>query len=259
MVQKQMLTAKYLSTLILVSLAGTSLIAAPMRLQNETTEAWRAYVRTVSKRAEVGTLAPGPSTAEPAVGDGTVAVPGGLIHHWRGNIFIPGANAVGVREVLSDFDHYKEFYAPTVVDSHGSEQRLKTRWVTKVAGITSAAEAEYECVSVVRPGGGYMETVSTRLQEIRNFGESDEYLLPPGVGSGFVWSLASILNYREADGGTYLDLDAMELSRNIPECFRWVVKPIVNRLSKYYVETTLQQTRAAVLARQRLPVVAERR
>jgi hypothetical protein len=50
----------------------------------------------------------------------------------------------------------------------------------------------------------------------------------------------------ERDGGVYIELEAMVLSRDIPAALRWVVDPIVRRVSRSSLETSLQQTADAV-------------
>ena len=44
-------------------------------------------------------------------------VTSGLIHDWIGAAFIPGAKLDDVLAVVRDYDRYKEFYKPNVIDS----------------------------------------------------------------------------------------------------------------------------------------------
>jgi hypothetical protein len=48
------------------------------------------------------------------------------------------------------------------------------------------------------------------------------------------------------DGGVYLKLEAIALTRDIPASLRWLVNPIVNHLSIDSLTATLRQTRNAV-------------
>src|SRR2546423_6905110 len=41
-----------------------------------------------------------------------IVCPGGLIHHWTGLVFIPGAKLDGVLNVLQDYDRHSIYYAP---------------------------------------------------------------------------------------------------------------------------------------------------
>lgn len=61
-----------------------------------------------------------------------------------------------------------------------------------------------------------------------------------------IWRLHCIMRFEERDGGVYIKVEAMALSRDIPAALRWAVEPIVRRVSRSSVATSLQQTKAAV-------------
>src|SRR5260370_1645285 len=46
-----------------------------------------------------------------------VACPGGMIHHWTGVVFVPGAKLEDVLGVLEDYDKHSVYYAPDVEQS----------------------------------------------------------------------------------------------------------------------------------------------
>jgi hypothetical protein len=56
----------------------------------------------------------------------------------------------------------------------------------------------------------------------------------------------SIASYEERDGGGYLELEALALTRDIPASLRALVRPAVNHLSISSLSATLRQTREAV-------------
>ncbi|MBV9504171.1 MAG: hypothetical protein JO323_04110, partial [Acidobacteriia bacterium] len=88
------------------------------------------------------------------------------------------------------------------------------------------------------------------IREIQGYGHPDERLLPPNTGSGFIWRIRSITRYEERDGGVYLELEAMALTRDIPASVAWMVKPVVNHLSTNSLMATLRQTHDAVVSAQ---------
>jgi len=51
-----------------------------------------------------------------------ITAPSGLIHHWIGAVFIPGASLPQVRDLVEDYDHHQDNYKPEVVRS-----QLKSR------------------------------------------------------------------------------------------------------------------------------------
>jgi hypothetical protein len=188
----------------------------------------------------------------PVLARGIQRVPNGLIHHWIGGIFIPGATIDSLSAVVQDYAKYKDFYKPVVVDSKllgcaDKDQRFSMLWRHKVLFVIAAIQTEYVARDVrVDHRRGYNVADTVRVQEIEHYGRPEERLLPPGTGSGFIWRLHSIARYEERDGGVYLELEAIALTRDIPASVRWFVGPVVNRLSINSLTTTLQQTRDAV-------------
>lgn len=86
---------------------------------------------------------------------------------------------------------------------------------------------------------------AARPQEIMGYGHSGERLLPPDQGNGFIWRLHSIARYEERDGGVYLELEVLALTREILASLRWFVNPVVSHLSIISLRTALRQTREA--------------
>lgn len=121
------------------------------------------------------------------------------------------------------------------------------RVVNKEVVGETALDMEYEtCYFKVDENRWYSITQSTRVQELRHYGQANEQELPPDQGSGFIWRLYSIARYEQRDGGTYIEVEAIALSRDIPAALRWMVNPIVRRVSKNSMLLSLQQTGAAV-------------
>jgi len=179
-------------------------------------------------------------------------VPSGLIHDWIGAAFIPHARLEDVLSAARDYDHYKNFYQPTVVDSKtlgtaGACDKYSMRVVNKEVVAETALDGEYEaCYLQLDARRWYSIGYTTRVQEVRGYGRPDERDLPPGQGNGYVWRLYSIARFEERDGGVYVELEAMALSRDIPVAVRWVVAPIVRNISKTSLLTSLRQMEEAV-------------
>jgi hypothetical protein len=140
-----------------------------------------------------------------------------------------------------------------VVDSSllqcdGGAREFSMRWLHKVLFVTAALDSEYQSHDYrVDDRRWYTLSSTTRVQEIQDYGEPGERRLPPGQGNGYIWRLSSIARYEERDGGVYVELEAMALTRDIPGSVRWLVGPVVSRLSRNSLLTSLQQTRDAVL------------
>jgi hypothetical protein len=99
---------------------------------------------------------------------------------------------------------------------------------------------------------GYSVSQSTRVQQIDRFGAASQHMLSVGEGSGIIWRLFSVTRYVERDGGVYVELEAIGLSRNIPVSIRWIIQPMVRRALRESLTTSLRQTEAAVQSRMEL-------
>lgn len=93
----------------------------------------------------------------------------------------------------------------------------------------------------------YSITDATHIREIAEFDTPSQHELPENQGTGLIWRLHSVARFEEGDGGVYIEMEAIALSRDIPAALRWVAEPIVRRVSKSSMVTSLQQTEAAVL------------
>jgi len=179
-------------------------------------------------------------------------VPSGLIHDWLGVGFLPNVKIEDILRILRDYDRYKDIYKPGVIDSisHGTDGvkdlfslRLANRSVVAKTALDTDCEASYIRVDD-RHWYGFSNT--THIQEVDKFGTADQRTLPEDQGTGLIWRLSSITRLEERDGGVYAELEAIALSRDIPAAFRLVVTPIVRRVSKDSLATSLHQTKVAV-------------
>jgi len=174
------------------------------------------------------------------------AVPSGLIHHWIGAAFIPGARLDDVIAVIRNYNRYTEFYKPSVIDARtlsqkAAEDRFSVVVVDKAMFMRRALDSEYESRFVEVDGHkSYNIAETTRVQEV-----SDDGRIPDGEGSGYIWRLSTISRFEERDGGVYIETEAMALSRPIPMALHWVVDPIVKRVSRASLSTSIEQTREA--------------
>lgn len=174
------------------------------------------------------------------------AVPSGLIHHWIGAAFISGARIDDVIAVVRNYNRYTEFYRPSVIDAktlsqNAIEDRFDVTVVDKAMFMRRALDSEYQSRYVeVDSRKWYSFAETTRVQEV-----SDEGRIPDGEGSGYIWRLCTISRFEERDGGVYIETEAMALSRPIPMALHWVVDPIVKRVSRASLGTSIEQTREA--------------
>jgi len=188
----------------------------------------------------------------PATPDSPKKVPFGLIHHWIGAKFLPGVTIAEALRVLRDYSRYPDYFPPSVVhvetDSLGdSDDQFSMVLMKQLQFRKLVLDADYWSHHVrVDERRLYNITRTTRLQEIANYGAPDQHLLPRDEGSGLIWRLYSVTRIQERDGGLYLEIEAIALSRDIPSGWRFLVEPIVRHKSREALAMALRQTEEAV-------------
>lgn len=181
-----------------------------------------------------------------------VKVPSGLIHDWIGAVFIPHATLNDFLQTVRDYSRYNELYRPSVMDSKAittseSQDRFSLVLASKSFFLKTALATEYESHYLqVGARNGYAIARTTRIQEIENYQDPGQRTLPEGYGIGVIWRLVDISRYAERDGGVYFELEAIGLSRDVPPTLRWLVEPIIRRVSQECLSTCLRQTENAV-------------
>jgi hypothetical protein len=257
-------------TAVLLFLLHSNLAAGTVVLKQETKEAWDEYLQSANAAMQAR-LQPGahflwldeqPGLAESIRTKGPhiapvgphipKKVPHGLIHDWLGVGFVPNAKIDDIVRVLRDYDKYKEFYRPGVIDSMARStdgmkdlffMRLANRSVVAKTTLNTECEVSYFRIDEHRL---YSLSNTTHIQEVEKLGTPEERSFPEDTGTGLIWRLSSITRLEERNGGVYAELEAIALSRDIPEAFRLFVTPIVRRVSRDSLATSLHQTKVAL-------------
>jgi hypothetical protein len=184
-------------------------------------------------------------------GSQPVLVPGGLIHHWMGTVFIPGATLEQTLAFLQDYDNQYKFYGPEVQQSklirrNGTDFQIFLR-LKKTKVVTVILDANYDVkYTLFAPDRATSDSYSTRIAEVENPGKPDESEKPVGNDSGFLWRLNSYWRFLQRDGGVYVQLEAISLTRNIPTGLGWLISPFITSIPKESLVFTLTRTRHAL-------------
>lgn len=171
-------------------------------------------------------------------------IPHGLIHHWIGIVFIPGANLATTLSLIQNYDHHQQVYSPEaqrsrLVRRDGDDfhifLRLKKHKVTTVV-LDTEYDVHFARLDAHRV---YSQSHSTRIAEVQNPGGRDERDLPPGNDRGFPWALDTYWRFFEVEDGVFVQCEAISLTRNIPAGLGWLIGPIVESLPCQSLEFTL--------------------
>jgi hypothetical protein len=257
--------------LLMVFVAVGSTYAA--ELDQQTVAAWDKYVASATLHmqdrlagkapflwadedpARRRQLSSGDIVVSPLGNTHPLIVPRGLIHHWIGAVFIPGARNKDLANVVGDYGKYSDMYRPSLIkaellDSTADEQKLSILWVQRVLLVTAAFYTEMDSkFCALNSLQGYMTFTTTRVQQIENYGEKDERRLAQDEGSGYLWRLVSFARFEERDGGLYLELEVIGLSKDLPGSLRFLLKPVIEHIPRQALTAKLDQTRQAIQSR----------
>ncbi len=181
----------------------------------------------------------------------TVTLSGALLHHWRGTAFAPGATASDFECLMRDFSSYPRHFAPEVleakvVNEDGNRIQAWMR-VRQKHVITVVMDTSYDVTfGQLDASHGYSISRSTRIDEIDSAKTKYERVLSPEEEHGFLWRLNTYWSYEERDGGLYLQIEAVSLTRSIPRGLVWMIGPYVESIPRESLEFTLRSACNAV-------------
>jgi hypothetical protein len=189
-------------------------------------------------------------------GGAEIKVPGALVHHWVGAIYIPGVSVDDVLAVLQDYDRQSVCYAPDVERSKlesrdGDHFRAFLRF-RRHKVITVVLDTEHD-IHYFRDAAGMAHSRSSavRIAQVENAGGANEREKTPGDNDGFMWKMETWWRIEQRDGGVYVQSEVASLTRSIPTGLGWMVGPFVTSIPKESLTFTLEATRKAVLERKK--------
>ncbi len=180
-----------------------------------------------------------------------IEAPGGLIHHWIGDVFIPGASMRDVLDFCQDYNQHKDYY-PEIIRSRllsrsGQDFKIFYR-IRKHDVITVTLDTEHDVrYTRLDDRRWSSRSVSTRIAEVVDAGQPGEHELPVGQDDGFLWRINSYWRFVARDGGVYVECESISLTRDIPTGLGWLIGPFVTSIPKESLESTLANTRSGVL------------
>jgi hypothetical protein len=178
-------------------------------------------------------------------------LPGALLHHWRATAFVPGAAAAGFEHLLRDFSAYPRVFAPEVERVHvvgnATDDFDVTLRVRQHHVLTVVLDTRYD-VTFSRLDSQHRCSISrsTRIAEIADPGTSRERALSAADDHGYLWRQNAYWSWEEGDGGLYLQVESVSLSRSIPFGLAWAVGPWIARVPRESLAFTLQSAAAAL-------------
>jgi hypothetical protein len=175
-------------------------------------------------------------------GGNPIDVPSATIHHWRGAVFIPGAD-------LGDLVRALEGGEPAAQDDVLAFRVLEAMPDDAIRVFLRLQRkkfvlAVYDTEHLVRftrhgPSRASSTSTATRITEVANPGTPAEHELPEGQDRGFLWRWNAYWRYEAVAGGVIVECESVSLSRHAPELLWSVIRPMVNSTARESMERTL--------------------
>jgi len=250
------------------------LLAAPAWVAAQptpaTTTAFNSYVERVEGRLSAqhrsagGFLAPvdfarlrrGELIIDQLTSGAGTELPGALLHDWRGTAFVAGGKGADFERLMKNFNAYPTVYTPQILTArillHDGDHFQTTMRVRQKHVLTVVMDTAYD-VAFGRDGSGatgaahgYSISRSTQIAEIDSPGTPHERALNPGEEHGFLWRMNTYWSYEERDGGLYIQIESVTLSRSIPTGLGWAIGPFIESVPRDSLEFTLRATSNAL-------------
>jgi hypothetical protein len=176
---------------------------------------------------------------------------GAMLHHWRGTAFVAGATVPDFERLMQDFPAYPEHFHPQVLrarlimrqgDRLEAAMRVRQQHVLTVV-MDTAYDIRFGRLDARH---GYSMAHSTRISEIDAPGTSREHALDAEHEHGFLWRQDTYWSYEERDGGLYMQVEAVCLTRDLPRGLGWAVGPFVESVPRESLEFTLSSVSRAL-------------
>lgn len=235
-------------TAAVLAFAAVAADARAATLQPKTAEGFARYSAAVEARSARQIQSHFPLKQGAVVG-GAIEVPGGIINHWRGAIFIPNLRLDTLLQRLknpgNDLLRQEDVVRYRVLSRRGSDELAIYLRLKRTQGLTVVYDTEHDVrYRVIGPGRAVSSSIATRIVEVEDAETPNERCRPAGDDQGFLWRLNSYWRYEQAGGGVLVELESLTLSRDIPSIFKPIVLPIIERVARESMTRTLASLRS---------------
>ena len=181
-----------------------------------------------------------------------IQCPGGLIHHWVGALWIPGATLAQTLALVQAYDRHVQVYAPfelrsKILERNGDDFKVSIRYLRKkiiTVVLDTIFQIEYH---VPDPTHAWSHGRTQSVREIKNHDTSSESALPEGEDGGYLWGMSTYWRFVERDGGTYVQSESVSLTTRVPAGLGWLIEPYIKSVPRESLEEILNDTRKGVL------------
>jgi len=179
-----------------------------------------------------------------------IEVPNGMLHHWRGSIFVPGVTLDSVLSRVknpgSEDTKQEDVLDSRVLETAPGSFRLYLK-LQRSKIVTVRYNTEH-LVQYLRYGSdkAASSSTATKIAELEHLGNG-EIEKPLGHDHGYLWRMNSYWRYQQIKGGVIIECESMTLSRSIPSVLEFMLRPLINGVARESMERTLQSMRSRLL------------
>jgi hypothetical protein len=177
-----------------------------------------------------------------------IDVPDGLVHDWRGDVFIPGAT---LDRILARLEREAppappdDVLSSRIVDAGPGWNRVAlTLRRQKVISVYYATE-HLVTFRRLQAGRATSSSVATRITELADYGTPKQKPVAPGDDHGFLWRWNAYWRFEETPAGVIAECESISLSRAVPGVIRFIAGPIIRDTARESMTGALDAMRSA--------------
>jgi hypothetical protein len=177
-----------------------------------------------------------------------IDVPGGLVHDWRGDVFIPGAT---VDRILARLEREappappNEVLSSRILDGGPGWNRVGLILQRKKV-ITVVYETEHSVTfRRLQADRAVSTSIATRITELDGYGTPAQRARAPGDDHGFLWRWNAYWRFQQTPGGVVAECESVSLSRSVPLVIRFVAGPVIESTARESMTSALGAMQSA--------------
>ena len=179
-----------------------------------------------------------------------IDVPSGMVHHWYGTVFVPGASLEDVLRWEQDYprhqDYFDEVEASRLISREGNAFRIFLK-LKRTKVITVYYNTEHLVMySQDGPERAWSKSEATRIAELEDAGTPREREKPAEQDRGFLWRLNSYWRFKSEPGGVVVECESVSLSRSVPRGVAWMVQSFLDSVPRESLENVLLPIRTSL-------------
>ena len=171
-----------------------------------------------------------------------IDVSGGLVHDWRGDVFIPGATLDGI---LSKLERSappappNEVLSSRILEAGPGWNRvgliLQRR---KVITVVYATE-HHVTFRRLAPDRATSTSIATSIAELEGYGTPSQRAKKPGDDHGFLWRWNAYWRFQQTPAGVMAECESISLSRSVPAVIRFVAGSVIQSTARESMTSAL--------------------